>query len=166
MFFCIPIWALSSTTNTLISNINGQKRGNEILKFTTKIVKISLALMLVCGLVFYVFDYALFQLFTDDVSLINDASKLLPIVLICFVLFPISTIYFNAIVAIEDGKASVFIEVINVGVYLLYLFIASKYYNAGLFMLWCSELFYWFLLGLCCFFYFGVFKRHQQFIIK
>ncbi len=165
MFFCIPIWALNSTTNTLISNFNGQKKGALMFVVLNKILVISLALMSICGVVFYVFNAYFFGLFTNDTSLISDANELLPIVLFCFIAFPISTTYFNSIVALEDGKASILIELVNVAVYLLFLFYVAKSMHASLFTVWCAEFFYWTSLGFCCLIYFKVYKRHKKFYL-
>lgn len=158
MFFCIPVWSLSSVTNTIISNFVGQRRGHEIFKIAHRIIKVALAFMVISTICLLLFSEQLYSLFTDDLSLVQGAKQLNWILYICFFIFPFSTIYFNVIVALEDGKAALMIEFINVSIYLGYLFIVSKILHGTITSIWCAEFFYWTTLLVCS----GVYFKYLQ----
>ncbi|NOX47863.1 MAG: MATE family efflux transporter, partial [Chlorobi bacterium] len=118
MILTIPIWGLGATTNTIVSNMMGENRIDGIIPAIFRIAKISFFSILVVIAVTWLFAREMISLYTDNVSLINDALGPLYVVLGVMLVFSISIVIFNGVAGTANTKTSLIIEIVAILIYL------------------------------------------------
>lgn len=147
MILGIPLTAWSDATNTLVSNLIGQKR-HELIMPTIK--KIALLLLVVDGiycLVLNLFPEAILGLFTFDQSLISDAVPTLRVISFSLTFFSLSFLTFRGLAGAGLTRLCMRIEIFTVIVYLCAAFALVTWFDASTAVVWCTEFIYFGLLG-------------------
>ncbi|MCC7030902.1 MAG: MATE family efflux transporter [Chitinophagaceae bacterium] len=149
----IAAWALGSTTNSMVSNLIGQQKADDVKPLIRKIVTISFSFAFVLGLLLLFFPDAFLQLLTHDQQIIHTAAMPLRIVVLATWTLSVSTVYFNAVLGTGHTKANMYFELISITLYLAYSVLVIEYLHLPLAYAWASEFVYWFsLLGMSAFF--------------
>jgi Na+-driven multidrug efflux pump len=148
VFLMSPI-ALSSATNSLVSNIIGQKRENEVIPLVYKVIKISFIYVLIVCPVLVLFPDALTSIFTNDGTLIAFAREPMITIFIAMVFFSISAVFFQAVSGTGNTFIALIIEAICILFYMVYSFVATdKTDPFPLWIIWMAEVMYMFTFGL------------------
>jgi putative MATE family efflux protein len=148
VFLMSPI-ALSSATNSLVSNIIGQGRENEVLSLVHKVIKMSFMYVVIVCPVLLIFPDALVEIFTKDHVLIPFAREPLITVFIAMLFFSISAVFFQAVSGTGHTLTALIIEAICIALYMVYTFIATnKDHPLPLWLIWMAEVMYMFTFGL------------------
>ncbi len=136
-------WAFAATCNTMVSNVIGQGKSNEVLSLVTKIAKISLGITAAICLVLLSFSTEFLSLYTEDVSLIVLARPSLYVIVTATLIMSVSSVLFNAVLGTGNTMVNLFIEVFCVGCYLVYCYIVIERNHMSLQWAWGSEFVYW-----------------------
>lgn len=72
VFIGIPVWSFASTSNTIISNIIGQNRINDVIP-VLKVLAVSVGLSMSINIIILLFPNAILSIFTNDSNIIRDA---------------------------------------------------------------------------------------------
>ncbi len=142
----ILIWALSNTTNSLVSNLYGQKAFDNIIPLIKKVTKISVSYTLVIASLLFFFNEYFLGLYTTDLQIIDLARPALFVVLLASLVFSFSTIYFNAMLGLGDTRRNLIYEAITIAGYLVYCYWVIEKQKPPLWVAWCSEYVYWILM--------------------
>lgn len=143
MVIGIPAWGLSTTANTVISNLMGQNRQGEVIPALKKIIYMSLGFALVLVSIGALFPKLFLGFYTNNATVIADS---IPVLYVCFVslfIYSISTVLYHGVISTGSTKASLVIELITVVFYLLYLTLVFNYPDTTLSIVWTCEFFYW-----------------------
>lgn len=153
MLLMIPVFSLANTTNTMVSNLIGQR--NEQLVFP--LLRRSTALALLSNLIFLVitlsFRERIIGIFTNNESLVEDTYATLYVILAAMFIFSVATVQFNAVSGTGNTKHSLVIESICIAIYLILAFILVEQYKVDVAVAWATEFVYFGLLGSLCYFY-------------
>lgn len=141
--------ALSSATNSLVSNQIGQKKENEVIPLVYKVVRLSfIYVLIVCPIVIFTPDI-LVAVFTDETLLIEHARSPLITVFIAMLFFSISSIFFQAVSGTGNTLIALIIESLCIAMYLIYSFVATDpNRDAPLWIIWMAEVLYMFSFGI------------------
>ena len=144
----VAAWALASVCNSMVSNLIGQKREQEVLATVNKIVWVSFLFAFMVGLPLLLFPNYFLGLMTQNENLVLVGSTSLQIVVLATWMLSISTIYFNAVVGSGNTKMNMLFEFAAILLYLLYCTIVIEYKRWPLPWAWGSEFVYWLSLFL------------------
>ncbi|MFT5621138.1 MAG: MATE family multidrug resistance protein, partial [Flavobacteriaceae bacterium] len=113
----IPTYALASSTNTVIGNLVGQKKFDEIIPTLKRIILISSILIFLFTLPTFIFPKVLLGLISEKGLVANSIGPMY-IALVALWLYGFSTILFNCIASIGASLHSLIVETITILVYL------------------------------------------------
>lgn len=149
----VMVWAFASTTNTMVSNIIGQGREDEVLKLIYKIMKLSMAACFALFIMFNVFAKELLSLFPLPSSFVDAAVPVLRIVTVGMLFMSFSTIWLNAVTGTANTRVNLLIEIITIAIYITYVYLVLEVYNLSLVWAWASEIVYWLCIFVMAFWY-------------
>lgn len=161
----IAAWALGSTTNSMVSNLIGQNKLDEVIPLIKKVLRISFLLAFAFGFFIFIFPTEFLQLLSSDPQIISTGVVSLRIVVAATWMLSISTVYFNAVLGTGNTRVNMFIEILAILLYLSYCFIVVELWHKPLPYAWASEFVYWFsLFAMSAYYiYSGKWKRRIQF---
>lgn len=143
----IPASALGTTTNTLVSNLIGAGRKEEVRAFIHKLSRLSL----LCALPFVVLTLAFpsffAHIYTDDQGLIDACIPVMRIVALANLLFALTYIVFNGVSGTGNTRTAFAIELFTLVFYLLYVYLVAMVWHGSTATAWLSEFVYWILIG-------------------
>ena len=148
--FC---WAFASTANSMVSNIIGQGRQNEVIHLIKKILSISLTLALFIVGILNLFPGSFLSLFGQGDSFVNEGIPVLRVVSTALLLSSIATIFLSTVTASGNTRITFMIEVGAIVTYCAYIYIVLEYYHFSITIGWMSEWIYWLCLLIPSFLY-------------
>ncbi|RAJ02247.1 putative MATE family efflux protein [Chitinophaga skermanii] len=152
-FFGIFTWALAATSNTMVSNLIGQGKQEEVFKAIRKIALISIGCALCVCTILNIFPYTLLHVYTPDAALIEEALPSIRILTISTVLTSVAAVVFNGVTGTGNTKVNLLIEFTAVVCYLLYCEIVIDQLRKPLHWAWGSEFVYWMVIIVMCLWY-------------
>jgi putative MATE family efflux protein len=152
-FFGIPIWALASTTNTMVSNIIGQGRQLEVARLIWKITRLSFGFALLVFLTLNLFPHFYLALFGQDDAFLQEGVPVIRVVSFAMLIMSAGTIWLHAVTGTGNSKFTFFIEMVAILLYSVYVFAVMEVYKLPVFWGWASEILYWSLLFSLSFLY-------------
>ena len=148
MVMMIPMFGLSTAANTITSNLIGEKRNHLVLPTTWKIIGISLILTIPLAVISFLFSDQIILLYTENISLLEDARKTLWVVNFSMLFFCVAYIHFNSVTGTGNTAVSLIIEGINITIYLGTTALFVYLLEPPIYIVWCAEFLYFTFLGL------------------
>ena len=142
-FFGSFTWAFAATTNTMVSNIIGQNKQDEVLKLIRKIMAWSFGFATGVCILLNLFAVQFLSIYGQGASFINDAIPVLRIVSVALLIMSISTVWLSAVTGTGQSTRTLQIEFIAIILYILYVYITMEYLNLPITIGWMSEIIYW-----------------------
>jgi multidrug resistance protein, MATE family len=136
-------WAYASTCNSMVSNLIGQQKHDQVFPIIKKIATLSFITCVPFSLLYLCYPSAVLHIYSADTNLINLAIPALKIVVIANLLLSISTIVFNGVLGTGNTTYSMAIEFIAIIFYLIYIYYVIEKYKLNLSWAWGSEFLYW-----------------------
>lgn len=147
MIAMTPIWGFSVAANSMVSNIIGQSRQNEIMRLLNRILKLSIGTTIAMCLVLALFQREILGIFTNDIGLIDDAKGSFQIVILSMFSFAAAIVIISAVSGTGATRTALYIEIAAILLYLVYNYIVTFVYHGTVEMVWLSELIYWIFTG-------------------
>ncbi|MBL0342451.1 MAG: MATE family efflux transporter [Bacteroidetes bacterium] len=147
MILMTPIWGYASATNSMVSNLIGQGKIEEVKQLVKRIINLSL---ITSGLLFaitFISPQWLLRITTSDQVLIADSMGTYYIIIGAMLLFSVSVILLSAVSGSGNTKSAMVIEFFNILVYMIYVYFCAIVINASIEVVWFSEIIYWVLMG-------------------
>jgi len=145
---CIT-WAFAAASSTMISNLIGQERKEEVRLLIRRIVKICSGLTLILIILINLFPQQLISLFGQDKNFISESVAVVRVVTIAIFIMSMAVVWLNAVTGTGNSKISFYIELITISVYSVYVYIILETLNLPITIGWTAEWVYWlFILGL------------------
>lgn len=146
-------WAFGSSANTIISNLIGQGKVNDMFLVIKKMYKITFMGMLILVIFLNLFPEMFFKLFGQNEDFTEAGRSVLWIVSVAMLILCIGVIWLNAVVATGQTKIVFWIEFIGISSYLLYVWYVIEIAKCSLEVAWMSEWIYWSVLFLLSYLY-------------
>ncbi|MBK8624993.1 MAG: MATE family efflux transporter [Saprospiraceae bacterium] len=146
-------WAFGSSANTIISNLIGQGRQEEIFAIIKKMMLLSVAGMTVLVIVLNLYPNLFLGLFGQSGDFVNAGMGTLRIVSTAMIILCVGVIWLNAVVATGKTNIVFWIEFLGIASYLIYVWIVIEEMKWSLEAAWMSEWIYWVMLFLPSYFY-------------
>jgi multidrug resistance protein, MATE family len=139
---CIT-WALATTTSSMVSNIIGQGKKEEVYRLIGKIVKISSAFSIIMAILVNIFPALLLSLFGQDKEFIQTAIPVVRVVTVAMVLMSFSVVWLNAVTGSGNSRVTLRVEFITIVLYCIYVYVVLEVYDLSITYGWMSEWLYW-----------------------
>jgi putative MATE family efflux protein len=152
-FFGTFIWALASTTNTMVSNIIGQGKKDQVVRLVTKVMTLSVSIAAFVFVILNVFPHFYLSLFRTDTTFINEGIPVIRTVAVAMLFMSFGTIWLNAVTGTGNSRVTFLIELGAIVFYCVYVFFVLEVFKLGILWGWMSELLYWTILFLLSYFY-------------
>jgi len=141
--FGIFCWAFASTANTMVSNLIGQGKQDEVIPLVTRIMKLSLGISLFIFLILNLVPQWFLSFYGQGDGFINDAIPIVRIVSVALLMMSVGTIWLNAVTGTGNSRVNLLIEFITILIYCVYVFLVLEHWNLSLAWGWGSEWVYW-----------------------
>ncbi len=139
----IPIWAMAAATNSIVSNLLGQKRKKLISDTIRKTLTISI---LAAGTIFFfvnLFGKEILRLYSNNSDIIHFTSQIVVYLIPALFMHSVGTIYFNAFLSFAKTLETLIIEIVSVGIYILTGYLLIFYFNVSFPYIWFTGFIYW-----------------------
>ncbi len=148
----MPIWAYFTSANSMVSNIIGQGKSEDVLPLVKRVVELSVMTIGCIIIICLLFPEAILSISTSDPQIIKDSLSSFYVICGACIVFSYSSILLSAVSGTGATKVAMVIEFLTITVYLSYLFFLYKI-KANVEVFWTGEIVYWFLMGIMAFLY-------------
>jgi putative MATE family efflux protein len=149
----IPMWGFSSATNSLVSNLIGQGKQEQVMPFVYKVVRICASGVLFMITIGSIFPSFALKIYTSDPGLISASLPALYVINVAALFLSIAFIFFSAVSGTGKTQVSFLIEMVVIFFYLIIAYILADLLRLEVQYVWMTECFYSIFLGLLSFLY-------------
>lgn len=149
----IPVNALSTTTNTLVSNAIGAGGVSSVMQIMKKIAKLSFLIVFSIVVLAVVFPKAILSVYTNEAALIEESVNSVYVISIAMLVASVSNVYFNGISGTGNTRSALMLEIITLIFYTGYIFLVAVYFKAPVEICFGIEILYYVLLLIASFIY-------------
>lgn len=151
--FGIFSWAFAATANTMVSNIIGQNRHDEVLPLIKRITAISMGIATAMFVVLNLRPEWFLFFYGQDAAFIAEATGVIRIVSIALVMMSFGTVWLNAVTGTGNTMVNLIIESITIVVYCVYVYVVLEWLDLSISWGWASEWVYWSSMFIMAFLY-------------
>ncbi len=148
-----PFWGFSSAANSMVSNLIGQGRQDEVVPLVQRILLVSLAFATLVVLFNILLANPILTIFSNDAGLIQDSKASFMVVTGCVYFFSTAIILISAVSGTGSTRMALNIEIAAILLYMIYIYWMTFIQRSSVEVLWLSELIYWFFTGIASYLY-------------
>ena len=145
-FFGTFFWALAATTNSMVSNVIGQGKREQVLPLLFKISVMSLSVAVFICTILNVFPDVYLGLFRNDPAFISEGIPVVRAIGFAMLLLSLGTVWLNGVTGTGNSRVTFIVEVAAITGYCLYVFVVLEIKHLSLLWGWLSEVLYWSVL--------------------
>ena len=146
-------WSFAATTNTMVSNIIGQGREEEVLPLIRRIVKISLSCSAVITVLLNLFPDAFLSFYGQGPEFVSEAIPVVRVVSTALMMMSFSVVWLNSVTGTGNTMVNLIIELVTIIIYSIYVYVVLEYLNLSITWGWASEWVYWICMFTMAFIY-------------
>lgn len=151
--FGIFSWAFAAAANTMVSNIIGQGREEEVLPLVRRIVTISLSISFFLFLLLNFWPEKFLSFYGQSELFIADGIPVIRIVSVALLMMSFGTVWLNAVTGTGNTTVNLMIELITIVIYCIYVYVILEYLDLPITWGWASEWVYWISMFSMAYFY-------------
>ncbi len=141
--FGIFSWAFAATTSSMVSNVIGQGRIDDVLPLVRRIVKVSFSISFVIFLALVAKPDWFLSFYGQGDDFVRDAIPVVYVVSIALLMMSFSTVWLNAVTGTGNTRVNLMIELITIVIYSFYVYLTLEYWDLPITWGWGSEWVYW-----------------------
>lgn len=142
----IPVQALSTTANTLVSNLIGAGGSSGVVTLLHKISWMSFLIMVVCVGLCVAFPGSILSVYTNEEALLVESVSALYVVCGAMLIASLANVYFNGISGTGNTQAALVLEVFVQVFYALYIIVVGMVIQAPVDVCFTTEVIYYVLM--------------------
>jgi len=142
MLFFVIVNSFATTTISLVSNLIGAKQTMHVMPTCRRVIKLNYVMGIPLILLAFFFSDTLLRAFTNDIAVIETAFYPFCVMLSTFIVSVPAYTYCNTVIGTGNTKTAFMFQMINISIYLLYLFILSRSTGIQLAIYWTAEQLY------------------------
>lgn len=142
MLFFVIVNSFATTTISLASNLIGAKQIEKVMTTCRRVIMLNYALGIPLMLLAFTFSGILLRLFTNEAAVIHTAFYPFCVMLSTFIISVPAYTYCNTVIGTGNTKIAFIFQMINITIYLAYLFMLSRFRNIPLAIYWSAEQLY------------------------
>jgi multidrug resistance protein, MATE family len=151
--FGIFSWAFASAANTMVSNLIGQGKEEEVLALIQRIVKVSFLISLFLFILLNLWPEIFLSFYGQSPTFISEAIPVIRIVSVALLMMSCGTVWLNSVTGTGNTKVNLVIELITIVVYCVYCYLVLEYWDLPITWGWASEWVYWISMFSMAYFY-------------
>lgn len=117
----IPVQALSTTANTLVSNLIGAGGIESVMQLMGRIAKVSFFVVLICVALMVMIPQTFLSVYTGDATLQAESVPSLYVIGGAMLIASVANIYFNGISGTGNTQAALYLETGTLIIYAVYV---------------------------------------------
>ena len=137
-------WAFATTTSTMVSNLIGQGRTEEVPLLIKRILTLSTGITFVVCICLNIWPEQFLMPFGQSESFIAESIPVMRVVTGAMMLMSFGTIFLNAVTGSGNTRITFLIEAGAIIGYCVYVYLTAEYYFLPIQYVWMSEWLYWF----------------------
>jgi putative MATE family efflux protein len=141
--FGVFSWAFAATANTMVSNVIGQQKPDEVLPLIRRIVILSMTCIFTLVALLNISPEFFLSFYGQDEMFILEGIPVIRIISIALLLMSFSSVWLNAVTGTGNTMVNLIIEVITLSVYIVYVYLTLETWNLPITWGWGSEMVYW-----------------------
>lgn len=149
----IPVNALSTTTNTFVSNAIGRGNMNQVIPIISKIARMSFYIMAVCTVAVCFMPEAILSIYTNDQSLVTGSISSVYVISAAMLICSVSNVVFNGVSGTGNTRSALLIEMCVLVFYCLYVYVMGMHLRMPVYLCFTVEVIYYTGLLLLCVIY-------------
>ena len=142
----IPVQALQTAANTLVSNLIGSGGTQFVMKLLAKVSRMSFGIMVGCVLLCLIFPRALLSIYTGEEALITESMSALYVICIAVLVSAVANIYLNGISGTGNTQAALIVEGATLAFYAIYIIMVAWVFRASVSICFTTEIVYYGLM--------------------
>lgn len=142
----IPVQALSTTANTLVSNLIGADGSSGVVTLLHKISRMSFLIMVVCVGLCVAFPGSILSVYTNEEALLVESVSALYVVCGAMLIASLANVYFNGISGTGNTQAALVLEIFVQVFYALYIIVVGMVIQAPVDVCFTTEVIYYVLM--------------------
>lgn len=142
----IPVQALSTAANTLVSNLIGAGGSSGVVTLLHKISRMSFLIMVVCVGLCVVFPGSILSVYTNEEALLVESVSALYVVCGAMLIASLANVYFNGISGTGNTQAALVLEIFVQVFYALYIIVVGMVIQAPVDVCFTTEVIYYVLM--------------------
>ena len=142
----IPVQALSTTANTLVSNLIGAGGLSGVVMLLHKISRMSFLIMVVCVGLCVAFPGSILSVYTNEEALLVESVSALYVVCGAMLIASLANVYCNGISGTGNTQAALVLEVFVQVFYALYIIVVGMVIQAPVDVCFTTEVIYYVLM--------------------
>lgn len=142
-FFGSFTWAFAATANTMVSNIIGQGKQDDVIKLIKKIAIWSFGFATTVCILLNIFAAQFLSIYGQSDQFILAGIPVLRIVSVALLFMSISTIWLSGVTGTGQSNVTLLIEFVSIFIYIIYVYLTLEYFNLPITIGWMSEFVYW-----------------------
>ncbi len=143
-----PIWGFSIAANSMVSNIIGQGKSDEVILLLNRIIKLALLVTGIMALINASIPRLILRIFTVDEILIQDSLGSYYVVIFAMLFFAFAIVCISAVSGTGATRAALYIEIAAILIYMIYNYVITFLFHGTVEMVWISEIIYWIFTGI------------------
>lgn len=153
LILLIPVHALGTTSNSLVSNTIGAGGTQYVIPLINKIGRLSFFIMLGLVTVSVLFTQPLLSIYTNEQALIAESVPSVYVICFAMLIASVAGIAFNGISGTGNTQAALLLEMITLVAYGAYIFIVGIWLKAPVEICFTIEILYYTLLLITSYIY-------------
>jgi putative MATE family efflux protein len=141
--FGVFSWAFAATANTMVSNVIGQQKVEEVLPLVRRIVILSLSCSAGLTLLLNIGPEIFLSFYGQDEAFVTEAIPVIRVVSGALLMMSFSAVWLNAVTGTGNTMVNLIIESITIVVYSVYVWLVLETWNLPITWGWGSEWVYW-----------------------
>lgn len=151
MVLMIPVWGLSASVNTLVSNTIGRNQHDRVIPLILKVLLAGVIINILLVQILIFIPDPLISFYTDNQSLIEATKPLLRVIAVALIAFSVGMIIFNGLSGTGKTMLALKIEILSIIFYLLTTLILALGFKAPARVVWTVEIVYFSVMGILAF---------------
>jgi MATE family multidrug resistance protein len=152
IFGCFA-WSFASASNSMVSNVIGQKLEHRVKELLFKITRLALMFSISIAVLINLFTKIFLSAYGQSESFVEAAVPVARIISIALVFQSVSTIWLNAVVGTGNSRRNLVTEIAAIIIYCVYVYLVLEYFNLSISIGWMSEWIYWLTLFIPSYWY-------------
>ena len=142
IFGCMS-WAFAQTANSMVSNVIGQGKKDEVLLVIHKIVKLSVSISIGICIVLNLVPGLFLSIFGQSQEFIDQGIPVVRIISLAMLIMSFSVVWLYSVTGTGNTRVTFLIEVFTITFYVIYIYVTLELLKQPITIGWMSEWLYW-----------------------
>jgi multidrug resistance protein, MATE family len=135
--------AFGAVSNTMVSNVIGQGKTEQVIPVIKKILQFSVGLSLIVCILLNIFPHVFLMIYGQDTTFISEGIPVVRVVSSALVIAAFASVCLNAIVGTGNSRINLYIELIGITFYGLFAYLTLEVLQLPIAIGWMAEWIFW-----------------------